>query len=285
MRENIEADQGDSTLLSTYLEVFLQNAALASEQDTGVLLYRGHPKRYPSLIPSVFRDGLLNEEHKLIHELLLKTPEEFSKNPVERLIKMQHYGLPTRLLDFTTNPLVALYFACVSDENDDGEILVLYDYVERIDAPRVVVTAALAECPVPTAKGMIGFLRDRGTFHYEPNPMTGRSPELEKVLAESFIPLAVPLNNERIKRQHGAHVLSGICGPDQAENYQKNNFDLKPFLLEKGKGIEIEIEISVPKDDKPELLSALDAIGINRAFLFPELEHQARYVKEKCGEM
>lgn len=43
-------------------------------------------------------------------------------NKVDILIKMQHYGMPTRLLDLTKNPLVALYFACVSKPNNDGVV-------------------------------------------------------------------------------------------------------------------------------------------------------------------
>jgi hypothetical protein len=78
------------------------------------------------------RDGFENSEKEIIESVLSDRPDEFlnCSTMFEKLVKMQHYGIPTRIVDITSSPLVALFFACEQDlikpENNqaDGKIFV-----------------------------------------------------------------------------------------------------------------------------------------------------------------
>ena len=85
------------------------------------------------LMPSVLRGLRPDAENNIISELMAEAPSEFAddKTMFGRLVRAQHYGLPTRLLDVSLNPLVALFFAC-SDEphlEKDGKVLIL-DFIK-----------------------------------------------------------------------------------------------------------------------------------------------------------
>ena len=272
-----ELSNCDEPCLERYIDTFLKNAKIANAQnDKRVLFYRGQSDKTYTLTPSVFRKGLLSKEHVLISDILLNSPDEFNgiENALERLIKMQHYSLPTRLLDITLNPLVALYFACNENPDKDGEVIVFYDYIQRPNDVNVQCLVALTEYNGSSERQMLGFLTEKGIHN----------PELGHLTTVTHIPIETPLNNERIKRQHGAFVIVGIRADDNGNPFQKAKFDLKPTLV-KGFDDGISRSIIIPKEDKINLLKELEIFGINHGFLFPELEHQATYIRNKYEEV
>ena len=81
---------------------------------TNGVYFRGQTKDYSYVIPSLYRtlDGIFFEE-EYIKRAEISSPNEFSSTGtfLSKLALMQHYGMITRILDITTNALVALYFA------------------------------------------------------------------------------------------------------------------------------------------------------------------------------
>lgn len=116
--------------------------SIENNENVKVFFYRGHGNKAYEMQPSAYRviDGksYRDSEYHLFQDMLHRNPSAFSEDKTifEKLIRMQHYGLPTRLLDVTESSSVALFFACNQEcENMvDGQVFFL-----GIEQPKKVV--------------------------------------------------------------------------------------------------------------------------------------------------
>lgn len=97
--------------------------------DRGHWIFRGEPKIGFELKPSISRDSLKSQDKESLEQSLFRAfckeaigyIENFPNDPWSQLSIAQHHGLPTRLLDWSANPLVALYFSVSSNLESDGQ--------------------------------------------------------------------------------------------------------------------------------------------------------------------
>jgi hypothetical protein len=222
--------------------------------------WRGHGDINWNLRPEVFRpaaNGSPYDEPSLIQYFKTLAISRYDKCPSDSdrigwLILGRHYGLPTRILDWSMSPLVALYFASLTEhEKSDGCLWALDP--GRMNLQMVGKDRLLA-ADEPVVSGVV----DPAFSPVRPTPGA------ERRLA---VGVGTPESNSRIVAQQ-ATITVHSDGTDLAElDYDHPRRWRRAFI--------------VPSSSKSTLREHLRRISITRASIFPDLASLAEELKSR----
>jgi FRG domain len=221
---------------------------------------------------------LLRQEREVVREMISLHPEEFRDDITmfDRLARIQHFGLPTRLLDITLNPLAALYFASKADsdtsDEHDGLVECYPRWLSYFDDVRVSVKANLANLAAVEKDQLMD--ASSPSLNDTLNRLLGlvriEHPECDIETVKRWVSGKVFVmpkrSNRRIVAQAGAFLLFGLPLP-------RIGYDADRYM----------IRIPIPKEEKAGIRRDLDLLGVNENTLFPELERTAAAIKARFG--
>ena len=142
-----------SDQLNSVLEKIQEIVKISANGD---YLYRGEPECYDKVSSGLYRQySEIEAEHfdiEIVQKEILDAAKRYTSetDDFEMLTELQHYGGATNLIDFTTDYLIALFFACDGSDllNEDGRVILLQktgEINEQVKFPQNPINRVIAQ--------------------------------------------------------------------------------------------------------------------------------------------
>lgn len=228
-------------------------------------LFRGMSNNEYQLLPGVFRKNASEKaiyttyaKEMVLLKFFIQEASAYLTIPSNDYVRWaeyaQHFGVPTRFLDWSSNPLVALYFCCKNNPDAHGTVWVLnWENYERITVPK------------------------QNLSHTSKDRITCVKELLEEKSDLDYPIIYTPSYVDSRMSAQGSYFM--VWGRKQDP--------LDKLILESiANSIELNKntclwQFSVPANNKKKILRSLDNIGINEKTLFPGLDGIGRYIENK----
>lgn len=265
---------GVRTFAPTTLVQYVRLVEERQKQAQSGLWFRGCARSSYSLVPTLFRhptskrtDEFAELERRLMdrftHRSVPYRDREFG--PWETLFFMQHYRIPTRLLDWTESPLVALHFA------------VMGDHARRSRYGRVSYAADAAVWVLDTKRWNAHAMRNQrhdGSVLMPDDSLLNPYQPRQFAAGKDTLPVAVsgPHNSPRIVAQRGVFTVFGESRTPMERLFTRDHFPAKSLY-----------KVVLRRSLLPTFRNAIVNIGMTESAVFPDLEGLAREIRRGFG--
>ena len=267
----------------TYTELAAPNPIFGQQTYAPHFIYRGHSNCKYQLLPGILRwndlpnGGSVSAYSQIEFNILSDFTSEacrfikdVSVDDVPAWLEIaQHFGVPTRLLDFTQNPLVALYFACIGSPAKNACVWIINE-------------------PAYNKKF---FLQDHVIYTAQSKQMVSKI-VTEEIVYRDFQPHYGNMNyiqypwiykphyrEERVHLQESIFMLWGADYRPLTANIDGNEYMSTGVIDNAQTGL--ICSVLVPAAFKEELLHDLNMCGVNEKFIYPGLDGVGRYINKK----
>lgn len=267
------------------------NGSVSWHSDS-VFAYRGLNDSENKLIPGIYRkmrqEGYSSEnkyragEKAVLRHFIQEASiyhDQFPSDDRYHWVQLaQHYGVPTRLLDWSNNPLVSLFFACERHENRDGVVWILHknryhkfsietEKKKEGISPQMMLSGILGDQPfdeTPKYPFLFApyYFDQRMTAQASWFMAWGSNTDcLEEMLKDRIMVLPDQPITDILDREIRTHEI--------LDNYVKKEC-LAPIYI---KG-----------EHKDLIIEELNNLGINEKTLFPGIEGVGKYIEHRYNQ-